>query len=428
MATRRDVLKLGLRSAASAAVWLTASASLLRSIEAEAASGGWQDDDEAARDEAFWITVARAFATDGRYVVLNGGGNNPLPRDVVESLTRYEALAAAQPRPNNGQLLARSEQHRARLARHLGCAPDEVAITRNTTEGLNIVANGIELKAGDEVVYTSFDAHYGAKPLKLQAARRGITLREVALPIPPADDDVVTRIGAACTARTRLILASHIADGWGFVLPIARISAEAHRRGIAVLADGALSFGHILVDVRQLGCDYFVSSLHKWLSAPLGTGVLYVARVRIASLWPLYGAEEPRSADIRKFEEIGTRSGAPIAAIGQALDFHESVGPGRKAARLRYLGRYVLDRLADEPRVRCITDADPTRRGSLMRIVVDGLKGEALATALREKHGIWTFGNLGDEWDGIYISPNLFNLPQHLDRFVEAMRAIARST
>lgn len=233
---------------------------------------------------------------------------------------------------------------------------------------------------------------------------------------------------ATLSPRTRLVVASHVADGWSYVLPIRRISDEAHRRGITVLADGALSFGHLVCDVRELGCDYFVSSLHKWLAAPLGTGVLYVRRDRIAGIWPLYGTHEPESADIRKFEEIGTRSGATNAAIGQALDFYEAVGPERKEARLRYLGNYLLERLEGITRLRCYADPDATRRGSLMRILVDGLKGPEIEETLRERFGIWTVGNFGPPWDGIYVSPNLFNMPKDLDRFVAAMREIALPT
>jgi selenocysteine lyase/cysteine desulfurase len=410
------------------AAWLTASAAMIRSIEAWSASGGWKDAEEAARDEGFWSNVGRAYLGDGRYLVLNGGGNNPLPRDVIDALAGYDRFAAMQPRPNNGQLASRIDLHRERLARHLGCDGEEVAVTRNTTEGINIIVNGTTMAAGDEVVYTSFDSHYAGQPLRLRAARQGIVLREAEIPIPATDDEIVRRVTAAFSPRTRLVVASHVADGWGYVLPIRRISDEAHRRGISVLADGALSFGHLVCDVRELGCDYFVSSLHKWLAAPLGTGVLYVRRDRIAGTWPLYGAHEPESADIRKFEEIGTRSGATIAAIGQALDFYEAVGPERKEARLRYLGNYLLERLEGIPRLRCYTDPDATRRGSLMRILVDGLKGPEIEKTLRERFGIWTFGNFGPPWDGIYVSPNLFNMPKDLDRFVAAMREIALPT
>ena len=427
MATRRMFLKGIGATSTGARTTLHAAPALIAAIAGRAAAATWKSPEEAATDEAFWTSVAQAFRTDGRYLMLNGGGSNPPPHQVVDALTTFEAFAAAAPRPNNAQLVARMDQHRQRLARLLGCDAEEVAITRNTTEGLNIVANGIDMNAGDEVVLTSFDRTYGAVPLRLRAARQGIVLREVSLSTPPSDDEVVSKVSAALSPRTRLILCSHVADGWGFVLPIARLSAIARERGIPLLADGALSFGHLAFDVRQLGCDYFVTSLHKWLSAPLGTGLMYVRRDRIAPLWPLYGARDPQSADIRKFEQIGTRSGATIAAIGQALDFHEAVGAERKAARLRYLGTYLLDRLKGDARVRCITDPNEARRGSLMRIGIVGLKGPQLETALRERFGIFTFGGFNDGFEGIYASPSLFNLPVHLVRFIEALRAIANS-
>ena len=165
---------------------------------------------------------------------------------------------------------------------------------------------------------------------------------------------MIQRFRAAVTPRTRLIAVSHVADGFGFVLPIRRLSQLAHQHGIPMMVDGALSFGHLVVDVRELECDFYASSLHKWLGAPLGTGVLFVKKERLSRLWPLYGSEEASADHARKFERIGTRSGATVAAVGQALDFYETVGPPRKEARLRYLLQYLMDRLADEPRVRFI--------------------------------------------------------------------------
>ncbi len=425
MRTRRAILQQTATVGINTGVALVAAPGLLEAIGARTARAGWQSPDEAARDEAYWSLVAQGFVTDGRHIILNGGGQNPPPSEVLDALVRYDTFAAAQPRPNNIELIGRREHHRRRLARLLGCESEELALTRNTTEGLNIVVNGFEMEPGDEILSTNFEKLYAAVPARLRALRQGIVAREIPIPSPTNDDEIVERIVEAINPRTRLIVASHVADAWGFVLPIARISEEAHARGIAVLADGALSFGHLDFDVRRLGCDFFASSLHKWLSAPLGTGILYVRRDRISSLWPLYGAREPQSADIRKFEEIGTRSGPTIAAIGQAIDFHERIGPANKAARLRYLGQYILDRLRDVPGVECITDADPSRRGSLMRIRVRDHTGRQVEAALRDRYGIWTFGGLENEGGGIYISPNLFNLPNDLDRFVEAMVEIA---
>jgi selenocysteine lyase/cysteine desulfurase len=317
------------------------------------------------------------------------------------------------------------EPHRRRLAEHFRCDPEEVAITRNTTEGLNIVAQGLDFERGDEVLISSFDHEYTARALQIREARHGVVTREVPMPVPCRDDEVVQRFKAAITSRTRLIAVSHVADGFGFVLPVRRLSQLSHDQGIPILADGALSFGHLVVDVGELGCDFYASSLHKWLGAPLGTGLLFVKRERLTRLWPLYGGEEALASDARKFERIGTRSGPTVAAIGQALDFYEAVGPKRKEARLRYLLNYLIDRLAEEPRVRFITDLEAGRRTSLARVTIQGWTGPELETAFRERFGIRVWGHFGDEWDGIYVSPNLFNLPPQLDRFIRAVRELA---
>jgi len=397
-------------------------------LQAAAQSLDGVNPDRVANDETYWRMVASAFHLDGRHLILNGGGQNPPARTVVDALTRYESQAAAQSRPNNLALLAHAEDHRRRLAAHLHCAPGEVAITRNTTEGLNIVAHGLEFGRGDEVVMCTGDREYSGKAFRTRVARHGVTVREVPLPVPCRDDEVVARYSAALTSRTRLVVASHVVDGFGFVLPVRRLAALAHDRGIPLLVDGALSFGHLVVDVRALDCDYYATSLHKWLGAPLGTGLLFVRADRVSALWPLYGVDDPGSADVRKFERIGTRPGASVAAIGQALDFYELVGPARKEARLRMLLQYLIDGLRDEPRVRFVTDADPTRRAGLARVTIDGWAGPALERAMLDRFGIWVWGRFDDEWGGIYVSPNLFNLPSDLNRFIAAASQLASET
>lgn len=376
-----------------------------------------------AADEAYWGLVAQGFDLDASHVVLNGGGNNPKPRTVLDALARYQPLSESQQRPHNSALLARVDVLRARLATHLGCTAAEVAITRNTTEGLNTVALGLPLTRGDQVLISNFDHHYAGAPLRQRAARDGIELVTVELPLEPTPAAVVAAFEQKITARTRLLVASHLTDGWGFVLPVRELAALAHRHGARMLVDGALSFGLIPLSVREMECDYFATSLHKWLSAPLGTGLLYVRQERIAELWPLYGSDHA-AGDIRKFEQIGTRPGAPVAAIGQALDFHEQVGPQRKLARVRHLLAIVLNALADVPRVKTFTERDGKRNAGLARVRVDGMSGRDLMNAVRE-YGFYTYGGFDGENDGIYIAPNLFNTPQQMRQFADAIRTIA---
>ncbi len=427
MRNRRQFLSHAAHTIAGGTALLSLSPARLEAVQTAATDRLGQAPDTVARDEAFWSVVAQSFHLDGRYVILNGGGQNPTSRSVVEGLERYYPNAMAQPRPHNYRLIARKEEHRDRLARLLRCDTQEVALTRNTTEGLNIVAHGLDLRAGDEVLLSPFERTYAAVALRNRVERDGIVLREVELEVPPTDQGVVTAFRDAIGPRTRLIVVSHVADSWGFVLPIRELSALAHERGIQVLVDGALSFGHLKVDVSELGCDYFATSLHKWLGAPFGTGLLFVRKSRLADLWPLYGTPEPKVADPRKFERIGTRSGPTIAAIGQALDFYESIGPARKAARLRYLLQVLIDALADATGIRVITDRVPERRGSLARVVVTGWSGTEVEQALRKK-GFWTYGGFDDAHSGVYVSPNLFNTPTELQRLAGLLRELARES
>lgn len=228
------------------------------------------------------------------------------------------------------------------------------------------------------------------------------------------------------TGKTRLLVASHVVDGWGFVLPIRELSKLAHENGAQLLADGALGFGQIPVDVRELGCDYYATSLHKWLNAPLGTGALYIRRDRITDLWPLYGNRKKRE-DIRKFEDVGTRCGPTIAAIGQALDFYQLIGPVRKAERFKYLSGLVLNALKDAPNIQTFTESDPKKRTGLARISIAGISGADLTERLRNEHAIYTWGNFPGKYDGVYCSPNVFNTAVEMSTFVDALKDIARS-
>ena len=415
MITRRESL------VGAGAVALASNAIAIASAAAQSTNSAPED---VARDETFWSQVARAYSLEGRYIILNAGGNNPHPTAVTDALCSFNRQASSAPRPYNYTLLRHREQIRVRLAGHFGCTPEELAITRNTTEGLNIVTWGIDLKAGDEILVSQYDSFYAGAILEQRAARHGVILKTVDLPVSPSEQDVVLRFEAKMSDRTKLIVASHLVDGWGFVLPIKALSDLAHRNGARMLADGALMFGHIPINVEELGCDYYATSLHKHLTAPIGTGALFVRKELIEELWPLYGVRVD-ATDIRKFESVGTRSGPTVAAISQALDFYESIGPENKAARMKYLSSIASHGLSEVSGVKFITERDPALRTGLARVAVDGVTGRDLTRILREDFRIFTFGNWPGPNDGVYISPNLFNTPRHMQIFVEAIRQIA---
>lgn len=309
----------------------------------------------------------------------------------------------------------------------MDCSPDELAITRNTTEGLNIVGWGLSLREGDEVLMADSEDQYASPIFAQRAKRHGILVRRVELPIEPTAKETVALFEQSMTNATKLIVASHLVDGLGYVLPIRELSDLAHDRGAQLLTDGALGFGHVPVSMKELNCDYYATSLHKWLSAPLGTGALFVKSDRLESLWPLYGTRRAAD-DIRKFEDIGTRSGPTLAAIGQAIDFYEHLGPDRKLARVRYLLSIVMTALENVEKVRVITEPDASKRAGLARISVSGFSGRALTSRLRDQYGLLTYGNWPGEIDGVYVSPNVFNTPREMKILTDAIKETAASS
>lgn len=385
--------------------------------------------EEAAADERLWLPVQQAFSLDGRYIILNAGASNPMPRPVHEALTRYVDFVNGSPLINNRVLAPQRETVRRRLARLVNVAPDEIALTRGTTEGVNIVISGLRLKRGDEIVACDYDYGSMLNILRQRAARDGIVVQTVPLQWPIEDQRaIVNAYTAAITPRTRAIFCSHVIDAFGHIMPVQEIVRVAKDRGLQTIVDGALGFGHVKVDLEALSCDYYATSLHKWLAAPLGTGFLYVRRDRIADLWPLFGNGQPESDDIRKFESIGQHPQSSIAAIGPALDFYEAVGIERKQARLHYLKRYWTDQLASNPRVRFNTSLDPTRSGAIIHVTLDGLDAKAASTYLLEERGIYALSILRprEGVQGIYVSPNLFTTLAQLDQFVAELSRLLK--
>lgn len=387
--------------------------------------------EEAAEDEDFWQTVRQAYSIDSSYVMLNADANNVPPRTVQEAHMRNLEIVSAAPFINTRRagILPQAENVRQRLAQMVNVSGEEIALTRNTTEGLNIVISGMLLAAGDEVVCNEHDYPIVHNALAQRAKREHIVVKTIDLPLlPEATDTLVHAYRRAIGPRTRAVVVSHIVDGVMQIMPVKQIAAVAKQRGARVLVDGALAFGQIPVDIAEIGCDYYATSLHKWLSAPLGTGFLYVRRDMIESTWPLFASEPTSAGDIRKFEAVGTRSWSEIAAVGQALDFYEAIGPARKAARLRYLKNYWASQLKNEPRVRLGVSLAPEHSCGSVHAGIAEIDGRSLSRWMIEKKRIWVYGPIkSDLLDGIYVAPNLYTRLGELDLFVAAMREAARN-
>lgn len=381
------------------------------------------DPEEIARDEDFWRFAQQAFTVDRSMINFNNGGVSPAPRWVQEAMRHHLDLANKSPAYYLWQVQEpRKEVTRARLAKGWGVDTEEIAITRNTSESLQICQLGLDLAPGDEVLCCTQDYGRMLTTFDQRARRDGIVIRRITIPIPAEDEDeIVGRYERAITGRTRMILVTHVINLTGQIMPVRRICALGRERGIPVVVDGAHSFAHLDFKLSDLGCDYYGTSLHKWLFAPHGTGLLYVKRDRIPGLWPMMAAGEAQSEDIRKFEEIGTHPAANHLAIAEALTFHESLGAARKLARMLYLRDRWMDRLGGHDRVHFNTSRTPGVAGGLANVRVDGLDTKALAEWLWEEHRVFVVAIDHAEFNGLRVSPSVYSTLEEVDRFCDCI-------
>ena len=382
---------------------------------------------EAAADEDFWFNVQQSFSNGRGIVNLNNGGVSPSPKIVTEALVRYIWQSEDTTAYSMWQILEpQSERIRKGLAEAFGVDPEEIAITRNASESLEILLNGFDLKPGDEILTTTQDYPRMLTTLRQRTLREGIVLKTVKIPIAPKDVSEITRaFEQGITNKTRLMLVSHVINITGQITPTRAVCELGRARGIEVIVDGAHSFGHFPFTRDDLQCDYLGTSLHKWLFAPKGTGMLYVRRDKIERLWPLMAAEKKQATDIRKFEEIGTHPAANKLAIGEALLFHNGLGPKRKEARLRFLSRYWMNRLKDVPKVRFHTSFDPAQSCAIATVEIVGIAPPALGDYLMSAHKIFATPIVHDEFRGLRVTPSVYTTREELDRFAEVMESVA---
>jgi len=380
-------------------------------------------------DEDFWHAVGRHFTGSHGAINLNNGGVSPSPDLVQRAHKRYLDQSNDLPPFNMWrQLEPRREVVRERLAREFGCDPEEVAITRNASESLQTCQLGLDLEPGDEILTTDQDYPRMLTTFRQRERREGVRLREIALPVPAEDPaEVVARFERAITPRTRLILVCHVVNLTGQILPVADVVALARRHGIPVVVDGAHALAHFAFRLDELDCDYYGSSLHKWLFAPHGTGFLYVRREKIGGLWPLMAAPDERRDDVRKFEEIGTHPCANFVAIGEALSFHQSLGAERKERRLRHLRDRWAKRLVEHDRVRLHTSLDPRFSCGIATVEIEGVPSTELARWLWHEEQILVSPIRHPQFEGIRVSPSVYTRMEELDRFCDAMEHVVQN-
>ncbi len=383
--------------------------------------------DALARDDDFWAGIRRGYELKPDYINLENGYYCIQP---AKTMLKYvEHLATVN---YEGSYYMRTRQFddkaavRGQLAQLVGCQADELIITRNTTESLDTVISGFDWKVGDEAVMAQQDYGSMLDQFKLMARRYGIVNQVVSVPNHPKNDEEIVQLYAnAITPKTRLLMICQMINITGQILPVRKICDMAHAKGVPVLVDGAHAVAHIDFKISDLGCDYYGASLHKWLSAPLGAGMLYVKKEKIRSLWPMYGDAGFADDDIRKLNHTGTHPVATDLAIADAIQVHQLIGIQRKEARLRYLQRYWTEQVRHVPGVVLNTPTAPTRACGIANVGIERLKPADLAKTLLEKYKIWTVAIDYANVHGCRITPNLYTSLAELDQFVAALKALA---
>lgn len=381
-----------------------------------------------ADDEAFWLGVRQAFTIDTNQVNLNSGSVSPAPRVVAEAMARYWTLTNMSPSLYVDELLVPEvELVRQRLAAEFGCDPEELALTRNTSESLLTAQFGLPLSRGDEVLITTQDYPRMIMGWEQRARRDGIVLKMVTIPTPaPSLEALAERVWSAVTPRTRVLHLSHMTYTAGQILPVRVLADRARARGIWSVVDGGHTFGQFPFTWRELGCDVYGTSLHKWLTAPVGNGFLAVRRERIHEIWPLFAAPASQDGDIRKFEQIGTYPVALRTAVTDALTFHQALGAERKAARLRFLRERWMRGVDGVRGVRLLTSYDPAQACALGAFALEGMGADAVTDTLLKRFRIHVRPRfVRGEWEGVRVTPNVFTTVEEVDRLVAAVRHLA---
>lgn len=383
--------------------------------------------DEVARNEAYWETIRSGYKLKPDYINLENGYYSMTPQYTME---RYHDLINEV--NYQASYYMRTEQWdnkdsaAARLAELIGASSDEVVITRNTTESLDSIISGYSWEADDEAVYAHQD--YGAmrNQFKLMEQRYGIKSRIINVPNhPTSDTEIVSLYESAITSKTKLLMVCHMINITGHLLPIRKICDMAHNHGVDVLVDGAHVIGHIDFNIKDLDCDYYGSSLHKWLSVPLGAGLLYVKKGKAKNLWPLFAEYNKEDDDIKKLNHTGTHPVHTDLAVNDAIDYLDKMGLKRKESRLRYLQRYWSDQVRDVPNIVVNTPIDSHRSCGIANVGIAGLNPKEMAKILLEDYNIWTVGIDSPQVKGCRITPNVYTTIEELDSFVLALKDMA---
>lgn len=429
MANRRSFLnKIGILSgtALTAGIFQPAWSRNLHAALKDAANVRPED---LANDDEFWYYVQQSYTISSNFINLNNGGVSPAPKVVADAMKQYYDISNQGPSYFMWRVVDQGrEPLRKSLAQLAGCDPEEIALHRNASEALETVILGIDLKAGDEVVLTKQDYPNMIAAWKQREKREGIKLVWINLELPSEDESyLVKQYTDAFTAKTKVVQITHMINWIGQKIPVKKIADAAKKKNIDVLVDGAHTFAQFQFLIPDLNCDYFGTSLHKWLGAPIGTGLLYVRKEKIKDVWPLYGAGDKEDDNIRKFEHTGTRPFFIEQATDKAIDFYDMIGGKRKEERLLYLKNYWMEKVKDVPKVKLHTSFKKDFGCAIGLVSVEGKTPAELDSYLWANYKIHTVGIVWENISGVRVTPNVYTSTKNLDRLVEGITKFAKS-
>jgi selenocysteine lyase/cysteine desulfurase len=423
--SRRNFLKLGLGTAA---LSLTSVDALNAAVYDRVAHLNRLFSDQESPDGAYWEALRKHYLFQDGLIMMNNGTVGPMPEPVFNTLTSSFKIQCTTPCEVYNTFGARREEVRNKVARFLGASPEEIVLTRNTTEGMNFVANGLELGPGDEILMSDMEHPAGIHPWALKAARYGVVVKEVPLGLPPASlDEIVGSFERAITPRTKVISISHTVFISGLIAPIKELSEMAHRHGVLVLADSAHGPGMLDLNLNDMDVDFLAASPYKWLGAPCGAGILYVRREVQDRLWPTIASSGWDSRDdATRFETLGQRADPLLFALGEAVDFQTKVGKARIQRRIQALSTHLKEELSELPGVRLHTSMDPYLTAGLTAFSMEGTNPQAIMDYLRERYNlvVRTIGSEEKGTRGVRVSTHVFIFHEHVDMLLEGLQAI----
>ena len=380
-----------------------------------------------AKEEDFWLTIRKGYRLNPDMINLENGYYNFLPDETLEKL-----IAHIRDINYQASYYMRTVQFEkkaamaAKLAELAGCPADELVITRNTTESLDTIIGGFDWKPGDEALMAEQDYPAMLSMFRQVAKRHGVVNKLVSVPNnPSSDEEIVNLYANAITPQTKLLMICHMINITGQILPVRKICDMAHKKGVQVMVDGAHAFGHFRFTIPELDCDYYGASLHKWLSVPLGSGLLWVKKSNISKIWPLMAPYDMSPDDIRRLNHIGTHPVYTDLTVEDAIGYYNMLGAERKEARLRYIQNYWTDKVRDMPHVILNTPEDPSRSCAIANVGVKSMRPGELGDVLWKKYRIYCAPVDGANVHGCRITPNVYTTTAELDVLVRALADIS---